>query len=205
MNQNKYGYMKGIGMSALHTTLKRITKFGLILMMGVSMTACFGDQHWKEEVQLGDGRIIVVERDLITESGGDEWAINRSGSKPKEYRIRFEYPLDSGKTIEWKSTKADSGRWPELPLVLDVEEGFPVVFSRFYDSVGCDIYLKYVYQNGVWVEERLPSVFEPHATNLFLKFSADISSVDLKTKRKLNSDVGFRHIQQVGPKHPYCR
>ena len=187
------------------TPLQRIARLALILTMGVSMGACSSDQHWKEEVQLSDGRIIVVERDLITESGGDEWALNRSGSKPKEYRIRFEYPLDSGRTIEWKSTKTDLGRWPELPLVLDFESAQPVVYSRFYDSVGCSIYLKYAYQNGVWVEEKLPPIFEKRATNLFLKFSAAPSSVDLETKRKLNSDVGFRHIQQVGPKHPYCR
>jgi hypothetical protein len=173
------------------------------MMMGVSIIGCSGDQKWKEEVQLSDGHIIVVERELLTEGGGDEWAINRSGSKPKEYRIRFEYPEKSGQEIEWHSIK-QKRTWPELPLIFDVENGKPVVFSNFYDSVGCQIYLKYVYQDGVWTEEMLPPVFEQHTTNLFLKFSAGLSSVNLKTKQELNSDVGFRHIQQVGPKHPYC-
>lgn len=182
----------------------RVAKLGLILMVGASMSACSGDLHWKEDVPLSDGKVIVVERDLITESGGDEWVLNRSGSKPKEYRIRFEYPTGSGKMIEWKSTKSDLGRWPELPLVLDFESAQPVVFSRFYDSVGCQIYLKYVYQNGEWFEEMLPPEFERRTTNLFLAFSAALSKVDLNTKQKLNSDVGFRHVQYVGPKHPYC-
>lgn len=191
-------------MRTIHGMLKQIAKFGLTLMMGVSVSACgSGSEKWKEEVQLSDGRVIVVERELLTESGGDEWALNRSGSKPKEYRIRFEYPEGAGKVVEWHSIKQER-TWPELPLILDVEDGKPVIFSNFYDSVGCQIYLKYVYQNGVWIEEMLPPVFEPHTTNLFLKFSAGLSSVDLKTKQKLNSDVGFRHIQQVGPKHPYC-
>ena len=63
-------------------------------MMGISMSAeaglfgLFGGSNkWKEEVQLSDGRIITVERELLSEAGGDEWASNRSGSKPKEYRI----------------------------------------------------------------------------------------------------------------------
>ncbi len=40
--------------------LKRITKLGLILMMGVSMSAC--SKSWKEEVRLHDGKKIIVER-----------------------------------------------------------------------------------------------------------------------------------------------
>jgi hypothetical protein len=53
--------------------------FILILNLGVvTVTACgfmgFGDTaKWKEEVQLNDGRIIVVERERLIESGGDEW------------------------------------------------------------------------------------------------------------------------------------
>ncbi|NOU01129.1 MAG: hypothetical protein HOO95_06100 [Gallionella sp.] len=92
-------------MKSHQSLLKRITKLGLLLMMGVSMSACSGDQKWKEEVQLSDGRIIVVERELLTEAGGDEWAFNHSGTKPKEYLIRFEYPNGTGKMIEWHSIK----------------------------------------------------------------------------------------------------
>lgn len=43
-----------------HGLLKRITKLGLLLMMGVSMSACSKD--WKEEVLLHDGNKIIVER-----------------------------------------------------------------------------------------------------------------------------------------------
>ncbi len=192
-------------MSALHTTLKRITKFGLILMMGVSMAACSGDQKWKEEVQLSDGRIIVVERELLTEAGGDEWAVNRSGSKPKEYRIRFEYPAGSGKMVEWRSIKIDVQTWPELPLVLDMESGQPVVFSSGYVS-GCQMYFKYIWRNSTWVEEPLPPQFEKRATNLVIFESRTKQRFfDLKTKNKNNSDVTLQDYKQVGPKHPYCR
>jgi hypothetical protein len=50
-----------------HGMLKHITKLGLILMMGVSMSACaglfgMGGTSWKEEVLLHDGSKIIVER-----------------------------------------------------------------------------------------------------------------------------------------------
>ena len=83
-------------MNSGHWLWKAIGTIGLILTLGVSMNAQAGffglfggGEKWKEEVQLSDGRVVVVDRELISEGGGDEWASNRSGSKPKEYRIRF--------------------------------------------------------------------------------------------------------------------
>lgn len=177
-------------------------RLGLILMMGMGMSACSSDQHWKEEVQLSDGKVIVVERDLLTEGGGDEWALNRSGSKPKEYRIRFEYPIGSGKTVEWRSTKKDSGRWPEQPLVLDVESGSPVVFSDC--SFSCRAYCKYILKNGAWVEEQLPPIFEKRTTNLLIFDGNKQSFFALKAKQKNNSDATLQDYKQVGPKQSYC-
>ena len=187
--------------------LQRITKLGMLLMMGVTMSACgSGSEKWKEEVQLSDGRIIVVEQEMITEAGGDEWALNRSGRKPKERRIKFEYPEGSGKIVEWRSTKIDVQTWPEMPLVLDVESGRPVVFSDGGNSVGCHVYFKYIYQNGAWVEEKLPPQFEKRTTNLLIFSSRNRHSFfDLEAKRKNNSEVTLQDYKQVGPKHPYCR
>lgn len=183
-------------MSVLHTTLKRITKLGLVLTMVVTMSAC--SKNWKEEVQLSDGRVIVVERELLTESGGDEWAVNRSGSKPKEHRIKFEYP--AGQLVEWRSIKKSPQTWPEIPLIFDMDAGQPVVFSIVAIDATGGIYSKYVYRNGAWIEEMLPEKFEKQLTNLFLKFSAGISNVNLETKRKMNSSVDFRqYLKQVGP------
>jgi len=191
-------------MRTCQTLLKRIAKLGLIFMMGVSMTAC--SKSWKEEVQLSDGRIIVVEREMLTEAGGDEWALNRSGSKPKEYRIRLEYPEGSGKAIEWHSIKTDDRFWPEMPLILDVEDGQYVVFSDVGNSAGCHMYSKYIYQNSAWVEEPLPPQFEKRATNLLVFSSRNRQSFfDLEAKRKNNSEVTLQDFKQVGPKHPYCR
>jgi hypothetical protein len=52
--------MEDAGMRTNHGVMKRLAKLGLILMMGVSMTACSKD--WKEEVLLHDGKKIIVER-----------------------------------------------------------------------------------------------------------------------------------------------
>ena len=52
------------------------------LMVGVTCMNVFaflgfdGTKKWQEEVKLSDGRIIVVERQTLTERGGDEWASN---------------------------------------------------------------------------------------------------------------------------------
>lgn len=187
--------------------LKQITKLGLILMMGVSMSACgSGSSKWKEEVPLSDGRVIVVEREMVREGGGDEWASNRSGSKPKEYRIRFSHPDGAGELIEWRSTKKSPQTWPEVPLVFDLEAGHPVVFSLVAISSGCEVYSKYVYRNGVWIEEPLPEQFEQHSTNLLFGTQKDLPvRLNLEEKRKRNSGVGYpQSVKQVGPTHKVC-
>ena len=193
--------------------LKTFKTIGLALILGASLTACgAGSEKWKEEVQLSDGKVIVVERELIREGGGDEWANNSSLSKPKEYRIQFTYPNDSKKMIEWHSIKKSPQTWPEMPLVLDVLQGKLVVFSTVYKAGGvCQIYSKYAYQNGVWVEEKLSPTFEQRTTNLFVTGNGDAikSFVDLKTKQAIINEHGgvypYASYDQVGPKNPNCR
>jgi hypothetical protein len=187
--------------------LKRITKLGLLLMMGLSLSACgSGSSKWKEEVSLSDGRIIVVEREMVREGGGDEWASNRSGSKPKEYRIRFAHPDGLGEMIEWRSIKKSPRTWPEVPLVFDLEAGQPVVFSLVAISSGCEVYSKYIYRNGVWIEESLPEQFEQHPTNLLFGSQKDLPVLlNLQEKLKRNGDIGYRKaLKQAGPKLKVC-
>jgi len=193
-------------MNTTHTLLQRIANLGLILMMGVSMSACSGDQHWKEEVQLSDGQVIVVERAMISESGGGEWASNRSGTKPKEYQIRFEYPVGKGTMVEWRSIKKDDNLWPEIPLVLDIDSRLPVVFAVVAISNACEVYSKYVYRNGVWVEEPLSETFQSRVTNLLFGSQRDLPFLlNLEGKRKRNSGAGYRQsLKNVGPNLKVC-
>lgn len=194
----------------MKNTLMRLTLLALIL--GASMSALAGwfgfgrSEKWKEEVLLSNGQIIVIEREQINEGGGDEWAFNRSGTKPKEYLIRFEYPMGSGKKVEWRSSKMDSFRWPELPLVFEVESGQLTVFTLVAISNACEIYSKYAYRNGAWVEVVLSDQFDPRPTNLFFGNRKDMPSLlNLSEKGKRNSGSGYRRaLKQVGPNKKVC-
>lgn len=174
-------------------------KYMGIVMIGLCLSAC--SESWKEEVQLQDGRILVVERELISEGGGDEWASNRSGTKPKEYVIRFVNPDQSGKVIEWRSIKKDIQTWPELPLVIDIESGTPVIYSLVAISICCEVYSKYIFQGGNWIEEPLPEKFEQRVTNLLFGNRKDMPKfVNLEEKNKRNNGIGYRKaLKQVGP------
>jgi hypothetical protein len=190
--------------------LKTVKTIALALTLGVSLAGC-GGYHWKEEVQLSDGKVIIVERELITEGGGDEWAANSSLSKPKEYRIQFADPNDSKKMIEWHSIKKDISTWPEIPLILDMLQGKLVVFSAIFTPGGCLMYNKYLYKNGVWMEEKLPPTFEQRATNLFV-FGSNKGFkkyIDVKTKLAIINEHGgyypYARYDQVGPTHPNCK
>ena len=185
--------------------LKVFKTIGLALILGASLSACGGSEKWKEEVQLSDGEVIVVERELVLESGGDEWASNRKGAKPKERYIRFTDTNDSKKKIEWRSLKKDISTRPEIPLILDVMPGQWVIFSTIPKPNGCLMYNKYLYQNGIWVEEKLPPTFEQRATNLYVFQNEGLSYIDLNKKRENIADIRNDRLVQVGPTHPNCK
>lgn len=185
---------------------KKKIAFGLLIFGLLWWFFSGGPEKWKEEVQLSDGRIIVVERIIIFEGGGDEIVSNRSGSKHKEYSIRFHNSSGSGKMIEWKSTKKDDRMWPEIPLVFDFEAGLPIVYASVYVRDGCENYLKYIYKEDSWNEETLPARFSEHKTNLLLRIGTDMPRfVDLKDKKKMNSEPGYRKsLRKVGPNREIC-
>ncbi|HSH54365.1 MAG TPA: hypothetical protein VK967_04985 [Methylotenera sp.] len=198
---------KESSMSNGHWLLKAFKTIGLALILGASLTACgAGKSSWKEEVQLSDGKVIVVERDAIYVIGGAEWASNSSGSKIDEYRIRFEYPSESSQIVEWHSVKKSPRTYPEIPLVLDMLATEPIIFSLVAISNGCEVYSKYVYRNGVWAEEKLPQPFEQRATNLLFASKKDLPTLlKLADKNKRNDDIGHRRaLYQVGPNLKVC-
>lgn len=187
--------------------LKFKSSIWLVLGIGVSVSACGSSSHkWGEEVQLSNSRIIVIERETVVERGGGEWASNRSGTKPREYRIRFAMPDRAGQTIEWKSIKKSPRGWPEKALVLDVEAGQPIVVASVYISDGCEIYLKYRYQDGTWVEQALLEEFEQRPTNLLIRDGTNMPKfVTLPEKRKGNAEPNYRRaLRNVGPRRKVC-
>ncbi len=185
---------------------KKMIVLGLFVLGFLWWLFFAGSEKWKEEVQLSDGRIIVIQRETIHEGGGGEIVSNRSGTKLKEIRIRFTHPDESGKIIEWKSTKISPATWPEKPLILDLESGQPAIYTSVAISTGCEVYSKYVYKDGNWTEETLPESFPERKTNLLLRDGVDMPrSVDLEDKKKMNSEVGYRKsLRKVGPNRKIC-
>lgn len=170
------------------------------------MSACTkGPITWSEEVQLSDGRVIVVEREAIYVGGGDEWASNRSGRKIDEYRIRFASPDEAGKTIEWRSTKKSPRTYPEVPLLFNMSSERPTIFSLVAISNGCEIYSKYVYRKGAWVEEPLPERFNQLTTNLMFGSKRDLPKLVTLAEKKQRNDAGYRQsLKQIGPTRKVC-
>jgi len=175
-----------------------------ILFLG-GCAAIFGgcSSVWDEDVKLSDGREIVVERIIEREGGGDEIALNPSGSKPKLYILKFRDPDNPSEWIEWRSTKFSDMRWPEFPLILDKEQGAFVVYSMISTCAG---FLKYRYVDKQWQEEPLPPVFEAIPANLLVHdYEGRPGRVTLEIKKKRNSDVRSRLDAVVGPKIKMCR
>ncbi len=197
-------------MNKKHRLLKVFKTLVLGLIVATSLTGCGGNEKWNEEVQLSDGKVIIIERELIMEGGGAEWASNRSLSIPKEYRIQFANLSNSKKLIEWHSTKKSPQTWPEIPLVFDRVNGEWLVFSSVEKAGGCLMYNKYLYQRGIWVEEKLPPTFEQRVTNLYTFGHKDFKNfIDVKTKEEFINEHGgiypYARYDQVGPTHPNCK
>lgn len=190
------------------TTITEWIKAISLMILGGGMSGCTGtsDISWKEEVQLSDSRIIVVERDAIYVGGGDEWASNRGGGKIDDERIRFTPPDGSRKIVEWRSTKKSPQTYPEVPLVFDLPAGQPTIFTLVAISNACEVYSKYVYQHGAWVEEPLPEQFGQQPTNLLFGSQRDLPKlVTLAEKNRRNSVPGYRQaVKQIGPNRKVC-
>lgn len=109
-----------------HGLLKRITKLGFLLMMGVSMSADaglfgLGGDSWKEEVLLHDGGKIIVKR---SQSYGGRHEIGQS-PPVKEQEITFTVPK-TNKTLTFKSEYSeDVGRANFFLLALHILNDTP--------------------------------------------------------------------------------
>lgn len=134
-------------MKTIHLWLKQITKLGLILMMGASMSAdagLFGGTNWKEEVLLHDGSKIIVKR---SQSRGGRHEIGQS-PPVKEHDITFTLPgLDE--SITWKDEYSeDVGHSNFDLLALHILNGTPYLVASPF---GCLSYNKWGRPNPPYV------------------------------------------------------
>ena len=149
MRLNGYDNLEGNGMSKQNGMMKRVARLGLILMMGVVMSANagwfgFGGDSWKEEVLLHDGKKIVAERSV--EHGGR----HEIGQKPpyKEQTLTFTHPVTQ-KEIVWEDKFSEEvGSANFLPMLLDISHGTPYLVAY---PMGCLSYNKWGRPNPPYV------------------------------------------------------
>lgn len=145
--------------------LKQIAKFGLLFLLGASMSAC--STSWKEEVLLHDGQKIIVKRSQ-SRGGSHEF-----GQPPpiKEHTISFVLP-NSNKTIAWTSEFGkDIGRSNFDLLAVHVLNGTPYIVAT------PNLCLSY----NKWGRPNPPYVFFRYDGNAWQRISLLEFPVEFKT------------------------
>lgn len=117
--------------------LKRITKLGLILSMGVSMSACSATMSWKEEVKLHDGRVIIAER--FFHLGGYP-GLESHNRMALDETVTFNLP--NSKRIIWKTDFRNSVPEPNSlnPFLFGIVNDVPYLATY---PAGCIAYNKW--------------------------------------------------------------
>jgi len=130
---------------ARRTSLARV----LFTLVGMSLlSSCFGKStyRWNEEVQLHDGRVIVIERSMRT---GEVPVEIEQPPGESDYTLRF-------KTYDGKSVTWDGGKWFD-PMILDIDGEVPFVVATgrtelTYERYGCPRppYFLFRHVGGEW-------------------------------------------------------
>lgn len=123
---------------------------GLLLMLGVSMGAGAGlfghTKGWKEEVQLRDGRLLLIERSFNL---GGYSTLDARERRPLDETITFASP-ESNQKVVWKTAFDDRSPEPNSlgPLLLDIVGGVPYLATS---PAGCIAYNKWGRPNPPYV------------------------------------------------------
>jgi len=210
-----------------HSMLKVFKTIGLVLTLGVSMSACAATMSWKEEVLLHDGQIIVVER--FYNLGGYP-AIESREHAALDETVTFSLP-GMNKKIIWKTDFRDSVPEPNSLnlLVLDIVKGVPYIAAYpaghiAYNKWGSPNppYVFFKYDGKTWQRisfEEFPT--ELNKTNVIVgrppakllksfytvgeveKQNYDISTKEYKTIIRTPLDHWKPHPEHKGPKAPH--
>lgn len=150
MRLNGYDNLEGIGMRKQSGMMKRIAKLTTLLLLGASMSACAGlfgsSMKWKEEVQLHDGQVLVVERHY---SLGGYSTLDARERQALDQTITFTSPK-SNKRISWETEYRQDLPEPNslTPLLLDILGGIPYLATS---PAGCIAYNKWGRPNPPYV------------------------------------------------------
>lgn len=163
----------------------------LVLLAAMFAAGCSSSERWQEQVLLASGQVILVERE----------------SSERSASMRFAMPDRPDQIIEWHSLH-DGGTWQlENPVVLEIENGAPVVLTVVSTSPGCRLFTKYVNTGGAgWREEVLPDRFQGRDMNLFIRSGLAVSDlVTLEHKRRESSAISYsRSLRFLGPADKAC-
>lgn len=148
-------------MSKQNGMMKQITKLGLILLLGSTISACSSSMRWKEEVQLHDGQIVIEER--YVKLGGYLYLDSTERTSLEEIAT-FVMPKTL-KQIVWKSDFRDSEPEPNsLNMIrFDVVNGTPYLVTY---PAGCIAYNK-------WGRPNPPQVFFKYANDQWQRIMPD--------------------------------
>jgi hypothetical protein len=137
-------------MSIDNGKMKQLVKLGLLLMLGVIVSAYAGlfghSKSWKEEVVLHDGKIIVLERHFNL---GGYPALDSHNRSPLDQTLTFSLP-ETNKEISWKTEYRDDQSDPNslTPLLLDIVGGEPYLATS---PAGCISYNKWKRPNPPYI------------------------------------------------------
>lgn len=161
-----------------------------LTVAGALLSGCTRTERWQEQVRLPTGEVIVVDR-RSTDDGA---------------AIRFTLPSQPGKSYEWRAAHDGGQGQHENPLVLDVENGAPVIYTMVSTSPGCRLFTRYAYRDGGWSEHVLPDKFKGKEMNLFVLNGLNIGEmVTLEQKRRENAAVSYsRALRFLGPGDKVC-
>lgn len=129
-------------MKVTHLWLKQMMKLGLMLMVGVSMSACAAT--WKEEVLLHDGSKIIVER-TANRHGRHE-----IGQRPPigDQSVSFTMP-GTNQRVVWKDEYSEDVSGANFNLMmLDIVQGTAYLLAT---PAGCLSYNKWGRPNPPYV------------------------------------------------------
>lgn len=162
-------------MSNGHSLLRAFSTIGLILTLGVSMSACSATMSWKEEVLLHDGSKVIAERSYNL---GGYPTIDSRERKSLDETVTFTLP-GSNKKVTWKTDFRDSV--PEANslnlLVLDIVNGIPYIAAY---PAGHIAYIK-------WGNPNPPYVFFKYDDKTWQRISLEEFPTELN---KTNVIVG---------------
>jgi hypothetical protein len=189
--------------------MSKINAIGFCLSACLSLSAYSGEKtvHWKQEVQLQDGRVIIMDRTSV-QTGK---IIPENVSMEKSQSITFVNP-DTNEKVAWDIPKG------LLPYALDFDDKTPyLVLTSYtvadYNNWNCPSppYLIYRYQDHGWNSipiEQLPSRFEKRnlidMSKEYQRFSqTDLLTLDqfqkwIKENLKDRRVIGREKINPIG-------